>query len=238
MMKITVFNGSPRGVKSNTHFMVKEFLSGAQSAGAETENIFLIKQKIGLCMGCFDCWTKTPGVCIQKDDMQKLLEKFISSDIVVFAFPLYVDNVSGLMKLFMDRMIPILDPHFELDENGEVYHKKRYGKYPLIVVISNCGFPEQTNFQVVHLLFKRIARNMHSKVIAEIYRGGGEILHNDIVFLKPLINKYKKILRKAGTEIVSRLQLSEKTVAELEKPIIPHKHYIKGGNRHWDKLLS
>jgi multimeric flavodoxin WrbA len=237
-MKITAFNGSPRGERGNTHFIVNEFLTGAKDAGAETENIFLVKKKISHCLGCFHCWEKTPGKCVIKDDMEELIEKFISSDIVVFATPLYVDNVSGIMKNFMDRLIPIADPHFEKDENNESRHVKRYGKYPKIFVISNSGFPEQSHFQVLKLLFKRIARNMHSQVIGEIYRGGGEILKLNMLVLKPLLWKYKNLLRKAGKEIVNNLALSEETVKKLEAPIISDEKYIKGANKKWDESLS
>jgi multimeric flavodoxin WrbA len=234
-MRITVFNGSPKGKKGNTNFIVEEFLRGAIIEGAETENIFLARKKIRHCVGCFDCWTKTPGKCIIKDDMNELIEKFINSDIVVFATPLYVDNVSGIMKNFMDRMIPIVEPYFNKDENGECRHKKRYEKYPKIVVISNCGFPEQSHFQVLKLLFRRIARNIHSEVIAEIYRGEGEILQIDLLMMKPFISKYKKVLRVAGQELVKNGKFSEQTKEKLEKPIIPYRFYISGANKSWDK---
>ena len=237
-MKITAFNGSPRGEKGNTHFMVKEFLAGAEETGAEVENIFLVKKNIKHCLGYFNCWVKTPGKCVIDDDMEELLSKFTDSDIVIFATPLYVDNVTGIMKNFMDRLIPILDPHFEKDEKGEIRHQKRYEKYPQVVVISNCGFPEQSHFQVLRLLFKRLARNMHSKVIAEIYRGGGEIFRQKSLILKPFIYNYKKLLRKAGKEIVTNLKISEQTMEKLERPIIPYSQYIEGGNKNWDKLLS
>jgi multimeric flavodoxin WrbA len=237
-MKITAFNGSPRGRKGNTHIMVEEFLNGAREAGAETENIFLVEKEIKHCLGCFQCWTKTPGQCVLKDDMAELLSKFISSDIVVFATPLYVDNVTGIMKNFMDRIVPLADPRFEKDEGGECRHLSRFEKHPRIVVISNCGFPEQSHFQVLKLLFKRVARNMGSEVIAGIYRGGGELLGNPLLILKPLIWKYKQLLRQAGREVVENLKLSAETSAQLEAPIVPEEQYIKGANDHWNRILS
>jgi putative NADPH-quinone reductase len=237
-MKLTVFNGSPRGKNGNTHFIVKEFSQGAKKAGSEVENVFLVEKEIRHCLGCFNCWIKTPGKCIQKDDMEDLLTKFISSDIVVFATPLYVFNVTGIMKNFMDRLLPLSDPHFEKDETGECRHRRRFERHPKLVVISNCGFPEQSHFHVLKLLFKTVARHMHSEIIAEIYRGGGELFREIPFILKPLIWNYKKVLRKAGREIVENLRLSEETILQLEKPIISDDQYIKGANKNWDKILK
>jgi multimeric flavodoxin WrbA len=237
-MKITVFNSSPRADKGNTHFMVEAFLTGAKEAGAEVENIFLAKKKIRPCQGCFSCWIKTPGGCAITDDMSELLQVFAAADIVVFATPLYVDNVSGIMKNFMDRLIPSANPHFEKDENGQYRHVMGSDKAPKIAVISNCGFPEQDHFQVMRLLFRRIARNFHSDVIAEIYRGGGEILRVDHLILKPFIWKYRKLLEKAGREVAQNMQLSEKTREELERPLIPNDLYVKGANKEWDRQLA
>ncbi len=242
-MKITVFNGSPRGEKSNTHVMVTEFLKGAEEAGAEVENVFLVDKEIKHCRGCFSCWVRTPGKCVIKDDMVDLLPKFVSSDVVVYATPVYIDNVTGIMKDFMDRLIPLIDPYFDKDEGGECRHQpgaelKEAGKNRKIAVISNCGFPEQSHFQVLRLLFRRFARNSSSELVAEIYRGGGELLRDPPLILKPLISRYKKLLRKAGKEVVENLRLSEVTAAKLEKPIIPDEQYIKGANKHWDEMLS
>ena len=237
-MKVTIFNGSPRGKKGNTQVMVKEFSKGARQAGAEVENVFLVKKKIRPCRGCFTCWIKTPGICVIKDDMAELIQKFGESDIVVFATPVYVDNVTGIMKNFMDRLIPFIDPHYEKDEGGECVHISRSEKQAKLVVISNCGFPEQSHFQVLELLFKRVARNMRSEVIGEIYRSGGGILKDAPVILKPIVREYKKLLQTAGMEIVEKQRLSEETRSKLERPLISDEQYITAANERFDALLA
>jgi len=237
-MKITIFNGSPKAENGNTHVMVEAFSKGAIQAGAEVENIFLAKKKINPCRGCFACWFKTPGVCVIDDDMAELLDKLLSSDIVVFATPVYVDNVTGIMKNFMDRIIPAADPHFEKDEGGECVHMTRTDKIPELVVISNCGFPERSHFQVLELLFKRIARNMRTRVIGEIFRSGGAIMKDAPLILKPLIHKYRKLLETAGREIVQDRRLSQETMTNLQKPFVPEQLYISEANQQIDKILA
>lgn len=235
-MKVTVFSGSHKGREGNTLIMVEEFLKGAEEAGAETENVILAEKNIRYCKGKFECWLKTPGKCSIHDDMDDLLPRFLDSDIAVFACPVYFDNVPAVMKNFIDRLAPILLPHFEEDENGEYRHAKRYEKCPKIVVISNAGLPGQTNFEVESLFFRRLARTFHTELIAEIYRGEGEIFRGkDNIMLKPLLGKYKKLLRYAGKEIVEYRMLSEKTIKELEKQIVPPNLYIKFGNEEWDR---
>jgi multimeric flavodoxin WrbA len=233
-MKIIVFNSSPRAENSNTHIIVNAFLEGARSAGAETEEIFLAKKKIHPCLGCFVCWTKTPGVCAIKDDMSSLMAKGAEADVIVYATPLYVDNISGIMKNFMDRCVPYADPRFEPDETGQMRHILRNKRAAKIAVISNCGFPEQEQFQVLRLLFKRLARNSHAELVAEIYRGEGELLHVIDEHLKPIIDRYKDLVKKAGREMVEKGRLSQKTMDELEKPLIPYKDYVKNANESWE----
>ncbi|MHC5076197.1 MAG: flavodoxin family protein [Planctomycetota bacterium] len=236
-MKMVAFNGSPRAEKGNTHVIVEAFLKGAATAGAEVENIFLARKEINPCRGCLACWLKTPGHCVTDDDMAELLEKFGSCDVAVFATPLYVDNVSGITKNFMDRFMPGADPHFSKDEGGECRHIPTI-KPPKIVVISNCGFPEKSHFQVLKLLFKRVARNMNTEVLGEIYRSGGAILAEHPVMLKPLIYRYKQLVQKAGVQIVENGGISEELQTLLGKPLLPENVYIEQANRYFDQVLG
>ncbi|HAH06237.1 MAG TPA: flavodoxin family protein [Elusimicrobia bacterium] len=237
-MKITAFNGSPRAEKSNTQIMLEAFLEGARDAGAQTETVFLAKKSIRHCTGCFACWTKTPGRCVLKDDMAELLELYRGSDIVVLACPIYTGTVTGLMKDFLDRSIPLADPHFKKSAQGLWGHVERYERLPETVILSNCGFPEQEHFRYFRSCFQYLSDIGGMKIIAEVYRGGGEILSVDSLLLKPLLYGYKRTLRKAGREVAEKRALSAALKEELEKPLIPPDRYIEEANKYWDKLLA
>ncbi|UCF43905.1 MAG: flavodoxin family protein [Planctomycetota bacterium] len=236
-MKITAFNGSPWGPTSNTQIIVDEFLAGATDAGAKTETILLQQRDIRPCKGCFDCLVNTPGKCSVKDEMPKLLKKFMASDIVVFATPLYIDNVSGPMKIFMDRLIQLVEPHFEKAPDGRYRHRKRFPEYPKFAVIANGHLPEQAIFDVLRLLFRRLARNMHTELVAEVYRPTGGLLRSQDITFKKVIKEYKLLLRKAGSELAKEGKFTEQTVELLEKQLMDPDQYAEYANEQWDNML-
>jgi len=232
-MKITAFNGSPKGEAGNTNIMVTAFLDGARQAGAEVENIFLAEKEINHCKACGNCIVSN-GKCVIEDDMKDLIKKYVESEIVVFATPLQIDNISGMMKVFMDRTFCIGNPYFEKDENGEYRGSKpklfKNGMPPKIVVISSAGYPQRSNFQVISLLMKRLARNFHMELIAEIYATEGGLLTAKVKELQPIIDGYKKLLFQAGQEIVKDIKLSEETQRLLENNFVPEDLYVQKSN--------
>lgn len=238
-MKITVFNGSIHAKRGNTQLMVDAFAAGAGEAGAQVEMVFLAKKNIRPCTACMSCWTRTPGACPVKDDMEELLPKFIGSDIVVMATPIYVDNVTAILKLFIDRLVPLIDPHMETDENSEVCHRKRFDHYPELVVISSCAFPGLAQFQIINAYFKRVAYHMHARVIAEIYRDAAMMLKLwEKTPMKPFVDNYKTLLAVAGREIVKTRALSEQTVRQISQPFVPQEIYIDEVNKYWDRRIA
>ncbi len=247
-MKITAFNGSPAGKDSATHKMVEEILAGASDAGAQVGNYFLKEKRISHCTACGHCLNIKLNECSIKDDMAELMDQFRQSDIVIYATPLFFDNVSGLMKVFFDRTLSFVAPHVGKDEYGEYRHVDKPGfsnsfyKVPKLVAVSNAAFPEQSHFQAISLLFSRMARNIHTELIAEIYRGEGPLIRLDVPALKPIIDDYKKLLRKAGNELAQSLKLSEETRIALEKPLIPYDAYVNEWNKsidnHWQNRIN
>jgi multimeric flavodoxin WrbA len=107
-MKLLAVCGSPR--KGNTEWMLTKLLESAREAGAESELILLRQKDIKLCRGCLTCEVgrdQKPGVCVIKDDMSPLLAKMLEADGIVFGTPVYFYMLSGLLKNFLDRTVPI-----------------------------------------------------------------------------------------------------------------------------------
>ncbi|MAG22353.1 MAG: hypothetical protein CL943_03570 [Candidatus Diapherotrites archaeon] len=101
-MKIIAISGSSR--EGNTDAILKRILDGARENGASIELVRLRERNIELCDGCSSC-EKTHH-CHLLDEMQSVYKKVFDADVVVLGSPNYFNNVSALMKNFMDRFNP------------------------------------------------------------------------------------------------------------------------------------
>ncbi|WP_026477121.1 flavodoxin family protein [Alkaliphilus transvaalensis] len=123
--------------------------------GYEVESILLQEKKIGECTGCFGCWVRTPGICVIDDFGRMLAEKIMKNDLVIWLTPVVYGGYSSEMKKGLDRIIPLLLPFFEKIE-GEIHHKKRYDRYPRVVVL---GLMEDENQEIEEIFLDLIIRN-------------------------------------------------------------------------------
>jgi len=237
-MKILAFNSSPRMENGATDIILDKFLAGAKDAGADIEKIYLKDKKINQCVGCFTCWTKTPGVCVFKDDISDLLEKVKKTDIIVFATPLYIFNMTSLMKIFVERMImPILDPHL-IKSGNLTTHPNRFKKmHEKWVIISVCGFPEIEHFQALDLCFEQTAKSGGKEIVGKIYRPSSEMLKNKSAQM--LYKTYLENCYLAGKEVVKNGKVSKDTQEKLYTDfIIPKFLFRFMANRFWDKHIK
>lgn len=214
-MKILVVNGSPNGANGNTQVLVDAFLEGAGEQGAVYEQVFLRDKKISPCIGCYSCWTKTPGKCIHNDDMPELLEKMNNSDMVVYATPLYVFTVTGIMKNFMDRVIPNVEP-FIVMRNGLCTHpiRNKDSKWESAVLISNCGFPETEHFSGLKETMRCFLRD---RLKGMICCAGGPLLK--VPEMHDRVEQYLASVRQAGMDVVQDGGISTGAQAEIDRPL-------------------
>jgi multimeric flavodoxin WrbA len=87
---------------------IDEILSGAMASGGETEKIYLIDQQIESCRNCRICTQEAEarrGLCVIQDDVDMILNKIESADVIVLGSPINFSTVTAVMKKFMERLI-------------------------------------------------------------------------------------------------------------------------------------
>lgn len=114
-MKVLGIDGSPRK-DGNTEKLVKQILTGVEKAGAESEYLKLADYKIDYCLGCGAC--RPAGKCVLDDAMHSVIESIQQADVIVLGSPIYAWQVSGNVKVFMDRLCQLLTPNYESRLNG------------------------------------------------------------------------------------------------------------------------
>lgn len=106
-MKVIAINGSPRK-NWNTATLLDKALEGAASEGAETEIIHLYDLEFKGCISCFACKVKggkSLARCSIKDELTPVLEKLEEADAVILGSPIYLGNLTGEMRSFMERYV-------------------------------------------------------------------------------------------------------------------------------------
>jgi FMN-dependent NADH-azoreductase len=235
-MKVSAFNSSPRvGKNSKTELMLSHLVEGMREAGAEVDVINLHEKKIKNCIGCYTCWTKTPGKCIQKDDMtEELLDKWLGSDMVVYATPLYHYGINATLKKFMERTLPSLEPFFEFHGKRMVHPLRK--KCPAVVMLSVSGIPDVDHFKAMSNHINYLCGSPGRELLAEIYRPAAESLTNTI--LEDKANDILSATKKAGLELVRDKKISAETMAKITQPLIGAEFFLKMANLYWKTCIA
>jgi len=164
-MKVVGFVGSPRK-KGNTTTVVNEVLRGAQEAGAKTKIFNLNQLSMRGCQSCYKCQTPE-GICVQKDDMAPLYEEIRTADAVVIGTPVYMFQVTGQTKIFVDRLFAFL---YLKDGKPGNFRNKLKGKKT--VTVYSQGQPETSAFASSFDLHEGVLSFLGFKVQDRIVAGG------------------------------------------------------------------
>ncbi|MGI6039662.1 MAG: flavodoxin family protein [Clostridiales bacterium] len=99
-MNITVIYGQQH--RGNTWRLTKLFLD--QFEGAAITEFFLPQSGPLYCTGCMRCINKGETYCPHAETVQPIVEAIDQSDLIVFASPCYVMNMTGQMKSLMEHL--------------------------------------------------------------------------------------------------------------------------------------
>ena len=226
-MKVLIINGSPKGEKSNTMCLTDAFLEVTN--WADREIIHIAKENIMGCRGCFACWSKTPGKCIIEDGMDKILTKIINSDVIIWSFPLYYFSVPGILKSFIDRLLPLSLPFMDKGSKGGGHPSRYDSSNQRHIIISTCGFwTTKGNYDSIMSMFDHISGKAN---YTAIFCGQGELFR--VSELKSRTDEYLEIVKRSGAEYVSG-GIHAETWEELSKPLYPREVFEKMADASWD----
>ena len=101
-MKIVVISGSPHE-HGTSAVLVEQFIHGAEASGHQIFRFDAAFRSIHPCCACQVC-QGNGGQCVQPDDMELLYAPLIDADAVVFASPVYYNDICGQLKITIDRL--------------------------------------------------------------------------------------------------------------------------------------
>lgn len=232
-MKVLVLNGSPKGTRSNTMQLTNAFLEGMKRAlPCEIEIVLVCQKNIRDCLGCFGCWTKTPGKCVIPDDMEQILAAYLEADVVVWSFPLYYYGMPSRVKALMDRLLPLNLPYMQVSADGKnCDHPSRYDisgkRYALL---STCGFfKKENNYDALERQFEILYGKDN---LVKILCPEGELFAQPQ--LKARCSEYLKSVDQAGYEWMRDGQVSDGTNEKLEQLLYPAEVYAEMADASWN----
>jgi len=234
---VLVINASPRAKNGYTDFYLKPFIEGLEKTGTDVEVVYLEKLKVNNCKGCLICMMSESGDCIHdgKDEFELLYEKQLNADLIVFAFPLYMDGMPAVLKNYFDRTVRS-DYSFFTEGQSKIRHSRRNIKNQTMMVFSICGYPEKANFKAVSEHFKQLSTTKHMPLVAEVYRSAAIYIYNNPLMYQKL-NKIMDALRCAGEEIIYGGKIRIMTKKKIEQDVDKRSNFIKIANNFFFKKM-
>ncbi len=170
-MKTIILNCNPDKSDITAETMVAQTVQLFGKLDHQIQQFNLRNMNINYCIGCWDCWVKTPGICKIKDDMSQILKAVINSDLVIFLSPLNMGFISSEMKKIQERIIPLVLPNIDIVED-EFHHKKRYDKYPKLglIMLREMDTTDE-DIQINTDIFNRFALNFRTDVLFSMTYG-------------------------------------------------------------------
>lgn len=86
-MRLTVFNGSPRGKKSNSKIILDHFLRGFEATPGNSVDLYYLNRL---------------------KDTDQFVQAFAEAETVLITHPLYTDAMPGIVKAFIEALEPLV----------------------------------------------------------------------------------------------------------------------------------
>ena len=239
-MKILAINGSHRGDSGHTRFLLDLLGEGIHAAltpdpspfgrGGNYEIVSLAKHKINRCLACGKCHGQEHHLqCVyqEKDDVAEILAKIAAADLVIYATPVYVFGISGLLKTFLDRMYSTSDVYqMRVTKSGLFFHHvdEHICSKPFVALVC-CDNLDPETPRNAREYFRTFGRFMDAPQVGELVRNGGRLFghgHDPKAAERfPKVAEVYAAYRQAGRELAESGRISAATQRRANQEVIP-----------------
>ncbi|MBM3150825.1 MAG: hypothetical protein FJZ96_01245 [Chloroflexi bacterium] len=161
-MKITILNGNPE--PSSFDDYLTQVTAALEGKGHTVTRLDLRGLPLRPCIGCWGCWVKTPGECVNRDASLEMDRAIINSDFTLWAGPLKMGFPSALLKMAQDKHLPLIHPYMVVD-HMEAHHLRRYPRYPRLgLLVEKEVTTDERDLQIVTDIYCRTALNLKSRL--------------------------------------------------------------------------
>jgi len=190
--------GSGRGRQSNSHALGSYFLKRLSAAGWQTATELLLP-------------------ALKADEGAALAAQAGGVELLVLAFPLYVDSLPAAVIQLLERLAP---------------RRPEAGPPPSLLAIVNCGFPGAYHNRLALAICEQFCREAGWRWAGGLAMGGGEVLGGqDLATLGWPARHQRAALDRAAEDVTGGGQVSDEAAAELSRPAIPIWFYLWRANQ-------
>lgn len=203
--KVLLLVGSPKGAKSTSESLGTYLLDQLDEKGFQTET------------------NRINPALKSNQSREKLLLAGDNSDLLIIAFPLYVDSLPSqlikAMELIAERRKAMEDP-----------------KKPQLLAIINSGFPEAAQNDTALAICRRFAKESAIEWIGGLALGGGAAIDGrSLDEAGGMVRNVKKSLDLTAEALAEGKPLPQDAIDLMAKRLAPTRMYLFMGNLGWKR---
>lgn len=202
--RVLLLVGSAKQTKSTSESTGTYLIDCLRSKGYETETLFAHK-------------------LLKSNSWDILLSSTDRADIVVIAFPLYVDCLPYSVTISLEQIARHRQTRSEFKEQT-------------LVCLVNCGYPEPSHNDTAIAICRQFAREAGFKWAGGLSLGGGEAINGQPLFsVKRMGRNVIKSLDLIADALAIGNPVPQEAIDSMAKPMMPKWVYLLMGGLRWKR---
>lgn len=205
--KALLLVGSPRGFLSTSNSLGEYLLDKLQRGGYQTEKIHI------------------QASVHNQEKTAKMIAEAADSDILVLAFPLYIDCLPAPVILALEKIA---------DYKKTALAAKR----SRVVAIVNNGFPDSSQNATAVTICRQFAKETDLEWAGGLMLGGGAAINGSPLEKAHMVKNVKKALDYAAEDLLHGREISGDAIKLMAKPMMPKRFYTFMANLGWKSMAK